>query len=60
MNINAKERVLKEVMKELEDLYNIPRIKGFTYQVTVNVNDVPTVCYSIEKIIMPEQNHKAR
>ena len=43
--------VKNEVLKELEELYNTPRIKSFTLEVRVSEDSIPIVDYSVEKNI---------
>ena len=43
--------VKNEVLKELAELYNTPRIKSFTFEVRVSEDSIPIVYYSVEKNI---------
>ena len=49
--IIMKVDVKNEVLKELEELYNTPRIKSFTFEVRVSEDSIPIVYYSVEKNI---------
>ena len=47
---------LKEkVLKDLEEIYKIPRMTGFRSETNTGVNEVTTIKYDVKKIMCADQ-----
>ena len=47
---------LKEkVLKDLEEIYKIPRMTGFRYEINTGVNEITTTKYDVKKIMYADQ-----
>ena len=56
MRLIMKFNELKEkILKDLEEIYKIPRMTGFRYEINTGVDEVTTVKYDVKKIMCADQ-----